>query len=886
MDQGSKQLYTLKNKVSTQSKQLQKFQQNQSELNHSMKENSKHLKSAKLTIQKESVSEIHLKRTNYSIQKVSSTSLNVLKNSNRAIKSPKSLQIKKDKLENQISKTKEELKTLRKEYRKKVSLKNRGDLRTLTYATHRMASNTVDDILAEEGGVLADLEASRKKFKESERTANGVKKVASISKDGSKWILNRSYGLGNRTYNFMRGRGFTRTPNEFAWYGKFRKQLRNIRARMKFSKAGKAASLASKSASFFFKPFILFLKNPLSLVGLGSFLVIIFILSLFMSFSSTPVVQSEFELNDAWLHVSKRDRENSNSEVDYWTNIDDMMIYMGYRYGSWNLKDEVEDKGFLDFSDNGEKAVNKLWDSLNKNVDSLKTMKDLYSNEEPYKLSEDDLKEYQEYLDNMSDIGYYLTSSELHNPFYAGDDEKSNESLTIIKRFGYADKDKIFEGTVLKASPNQNVLATMAGTVSIDEEKLTIKSEDAEFEYSNLTSIRVKDGEKVDEGSIIGSTGSENQLEISYRKLDPDDEKWKYVNPGFYFTKVTYSQTTSVIQTGAVDGDVAAKSKKISDYIKSKLPGATDVGIAAMLGNFATESNLTAKRAEGDYLSPPIGATDSSWDDPAWLELGGLDIYGKYPNIVHRGLGLGQWTNTQDGSVRHTLLREFATAKSKKWYDLELQMEFLLEGDSPFYRETAKQILTSNDDLDGLTLNFLVNWEGNPGDKILERQSFAKQILASLKGPIISTGILASGTLPEEYKSKLTNPPSTAALTSQPGSGYPVGQCTWYTYNRLVELGSITDLSGTYGYLGNGQDWVNSLVAKGWKRSAVPVVGAVVSTLGGFDGTPSMYGHVAVVEYVNPDGSFLVSECNIQGVQDRVTYSVRQPNFYYSYAVK
>lgn len=111
-------------------------------------------------------------------------------------------------------------------------------------------------------------------------------------------------------------------------------------------------------------------------------------------------------------------------------------------------------------------------------------------------------------------------------------------------------------------------------------------------------------------------------------------------------------------------------------------------------------------------------------------------------------------------------------------------------------------------------------------------------------------------------------------MTTQAGSGYPVGQCTWYAYNRLVELGAITDLSGSYGHLGNGQDWVRNLVAKGWRYSSTPAKGAVVSTAGGFDGTFAQYGHVGIVEVVNSDGSFLVSECNYNGVQDRIHWRV------------
>ena len=41
--------------------------------------------------------------------------------------------------------------------------------------------------------------------------------------------------------------------------------------------------------------------------------------------------------------------------------------------------------------------------------------------------------------------------------------------------------------------------------------------------------------------------------------------------------------------------------------------------------------------------------------------------------------------------------------------------------------------------------------------------------------------------------------------------------------------------------------------------------GAILSFAGGGHGTPTEYGHVAFVEKVYPDGSFLISETNYNG---------------------
>lgn len=63
---------------------------------------------------------------------------------------------------------------------------------------------------------------------------------------------------------------------------------------------------------------------------------------------------------------------------------------------------------------------------------------------------------------------------------------------------------------------------------------------------------------------------------------------------------------------------------------------------------------------------------------------------------------------------------------------------------------------------------------------------------------------------------------------------------------------------------GNGAGWANSARAKGYTVVKVkPSVGWAASMQGGIGGSAPPYGHVAVVEYVNSDGSILVSEANV-----------------------
>ncbi|WP_375708949.1 phage tail tip lysozyme [Streptococcus dysgalactiae] len=755
--------------------------------------------------------------------------------------------------------------------------------------TRQVAESALND---QEG--LSEIVSSRRKIRNSHTSINQSKRMAKYTKRVVTKTAGSGYGVANRSYNLSKGRGFTRTPKSESLVSNIKRNFRKRRMRLKKSRAGKATQLSMKMMRLASKPFLIILKNPLSLKAYLIGFLMILILSVFMR-NPTPMQQDEFALNDAWLYMSKIDREKSNDKVDYWTNIDEVMTYMNYRFEDYKIDDNwVMTNLQAPQGKTYKHALDSIWKSLNSDTTDLKTMKDLYGTKSKVAwliLSKSDREEYEELLDESKEEGYYSDYHELSNLFYQEPDPSYPNPLVISKRFGYTNKDKVYQKSIFQSKPGQTLLAVMSGDIEVEQDNLTIKTSDAIFTYEHVVGIRFKTGDKVTEGQEIGTVKDGNGIEVSYQKLEDkatkkEKAKWTYVNPGFYFPSVTYSQTTSVMTDLNLSGDMAQKAKRAYDYLKKKVPNATDNGIASMLGNFATESSITAKRAEGDYLNPPVGASPSSWDDEAWLALGGPAIYnGAYPNILHRGLGLGQWTDTADGSNRHTLLRNYSTSKNKKWYDLELQLDFIFEGDNPYYQEIARSILSSNEDVSILTKRFLNNWEGNAGDKLLERQNNAKQMLNFFKYPTAGgSGTMASSwEFPESYRDRLKNPPSTNAMSTQAGNGYPLGQCTWYAYNRLIELGSINPAGG-YGYLGNGQNWVSSLAAKGWQVSPLPKEGAVVSTLGGFDGTLAIYGHVAIVEVVNPDGSFLVSECNYNYVQDKVHYRVCRPAPYYTFA--
>ncbi len=94
------------------------------------------------------------------------------------------------------------------------------------------------------------------------------------------------------------------------------------------------------------------------------------------------------------------------------------------------------------------------------------------------------------------------------------------------------------------------------------------------------------------------------------------------------------------------------------------------------------------------------------------------------------------------------------------------------------------------------------------------------------------------------------------------------GQCTWYVYGRILEVGLVTqsqlqnatNRKGTkWIFLNHAYTWVADAQSAGFATGDYPREGAIAvwpST------QRNPYGHVAFVESVNSDGTFNVSESN------------------------
>lgn len=755
-------------------------------------------------------------------------------------------------------------------------------LRASKQSVERVANQQASST-AHQDDTLSDIARTKNQYQDIQIQGKRIKTIGKYSGKLGQGVVKSSYSLGNRFYNKANGRGFTRTPKEFSWEGKLSRQIQAYRNRLAASKTGKATKKARKVYRFGSKPIKAIIKNPF---GFKAYL-IAFGLLLFLAIlgigSSGITRQDEFDMNDTWLYLSKLDREKSNDKVDYWTKIDDPLLYLNYKYDDISDKLRIDGNKYFSQNTRGKLYLDTLWKNLNGDKDNLKTMEDLYTKNDLYKLSEDELEEYKELLEIARDSGKYMLLQELDNPFYTEDQPESEAPLQIIERFGYKTTKEIFNGSVLQATGGQTLLAVLDGKVEVNGNDLEISDENSKFLYKNVDTIRYKTGDHVKSGDIIGKVASEGNQTVYYQKLEPDrsnkkdkdgnvEKSWTYVNVGFYFQRVEYTQATSVVSSIETSGEKGKRARAFADAIKKNIPEATDEGIAAVLGGFDIESSITFKRYETDFLTN--NQFDKVAKEPTAENLvGNWDAFqAMYPNLrlnkggylvngLHYiGIGIGQFTGP-----RALALWNFAKDMNGDIWSAEIQTKFLLEADDPLRREAFKRIVTSTGSVEALAEDFLNSWLGVPGNKLLERQTAARQWLNFLKNKGGGSTGVSSQQVPAEYKDKLPYglPTDQAILEGQgyPGNAYALGNCTWYVYNRFAQIGT-----GIYPYLGNANQWVDSGQAQGYEISTTPKPGSAVVFMNGVAGASPIYGHVGFCEYVNSDGSFLMSEMNFAGL--------------------
>ena len=116
----------------------------------------------------------------------------------------------------------------------------------------------------------------------------------------------------------------------------------------------------------------------------------------------------------------------------------------------------------------------------------------------------------------------------------------------------------------------------------------------------------------------------------------------------------------------------------------------------------------------------------------------------------------------------------------------------------------------------------------------------------------------------------------TSSYTYTTGGGFPAvdpsfraslnggyfGQCTYYVFNRMAQVGTPIGHS----MMGNANEWPSYARSYGYSVSRTPSAGSAMVFQSGIGGSHPLYGHVAFVEAVNADGSVYISEMNFVGL--------------------
>ena len=115
-----------------------------------------------------------------------------------------------------------------------------------TYRASKQLVRSNLENAASQDETLGAVAEGRRKIRNFHYQKDSAKSAVKAGGNLGKWTIQKSYGLTNRGYNFVRGRGFTRTPFQESWQGKLAKRYRNFTVRFKASKTGKVTRGAGR----------------------------------------------------------------------------------------------------------------------------------------------------------------------------------------------------------------------------------------------------------------------------------------------------------------------------------------------------------------------------------------------------------------------------------------------------------------------------------------------------------------------------------------------------------------------------------------------------------------------------------------------------------------
>lgn len=344
----------------------------------------------------------------------------------------------------------------------------------------------------------------------------------------------------------------------------------------------------------------------------------------------------------------------------------------------------------------------------------------------------------------------------------------------------------------------------------------------------------------------------------------------------------------------------------IYKYAKKNVKGSTNKGIASWLGNINEESG-------GTFSSSTIQGGAKYKESLA-----------KDPSAGGYAFGFAQLD-----SDRRVKLLEYADKKDKKWSDMGLQLDYILNHDGTD-SGLIKKLIKKDSDINTITADIMNDWErAGAKESLPKRQAASKkyyskiskldgdsdsnisdstsaasdnsdagvnsgcnkdsnskvdgEIGASVKannntGKIVKKWS-SKGDIPKKYKKYISIPDfKDSFLKGSPfGSNTALrGQCTELTYAYMKAM-----YKGEPPTNGNGGDLYNSYKSKGAKVTSNPTVGYGFSAYPPYAGAgDSAVGHTGVVAGVLPNGQWIMANynLNLEAPERKLTYALVDGN--------
>ncbi|HEX4207513.1 MAG TPA: CHAP domain-containing protein [Ktedonobacteraceae bacterium] len=159
-------------------------------------------------------------------------------------------------------------------------------------------------------------------------------------------------------------------------------------------------------------------------------------------------------------------------------------------------------------------------------------------------------------------------------------------------------------------------------------------------------------------------------------------------------------------------------------------------------------------------------------------------------------------------------------------------------------------------------------WQTN-SDTVASSRSINSSVIS--QDEATATAVTQDGFDPGANTGQFADVPGAPILGGGGLDRFFYGQCTYWANMHYH------DLTGLWvPWLGNAAQWASGAIQSGWVVSGTPRVSSIL-VLQPFVQGAGGYGHVAVVERVNPDGSVLTSNWNWGGGWASTTYVTFTP---------